>query len=349
VPITESTPDRHLPLPPHAAGEHEARQIHARDQENDPDDPEQEIQEPRRLRVHGLSAFGPLEQTQRGEVAVAPDQGRRHRAHRRGQALLNDCLGGLRRNASHHTQPEQVVRSEAGSVGPELAVDTRLRGHREGDLRLREEPTHGKALEAIRAHANDLGGDAVQANRAADDGTVAAEGAHPESVAEDGHQGCLGRVIVRDDGAPERHRYLQGREVVSVDQRAPAGEGGLALHGDADAVEEGESADADVRWSGLAQSPVDRIAEVAAQGGTGVRVAVRGLTDGVDAVVAFTAPREELQLLRALDRERREQERAHDAEHRRVRADADREGEHRDQRETGAATQHAEDIAQLLA
>lgn len=212
---------------------------------------------------------------------------------------------------------------------------------------LGEEPARRQALEASRRYADDFRNEAVDTHRAADHGRVAPEQAHPERMAQHRHQRGVGRVISWGQSASELHARPQGPEVVSIDQRAARRERRHPATRHAHTSQEREREDPDIGRSGLAQRPVQRVAEVAPQGRTRLRVPIVGRTALVDRDIAIPVPRKQLQLRRILDRQRRQQQRPHDSEHRRVRANADREREHGDRREARALAQHPQHVPEI--
>ena len=69
-------------------------------------------------------------------------------------------------------------------------------------------------------HAHDPPGLVVEANRRADDRTVAAEARPPQRVAEHGDRLGAGILVPRDEGAAERGPHAQQREAVPRDEHA---------------------------------------------------------------------------------------------------------------------------------
>ena len=184
---------------------------------------------------------------------------------------------------------------------------------------------------AARHHADDRHGIAVEAHDAADGGGVAVEAALPGAVREDDHLLDGGLLVGAGEGAAERGREAEGLEEAGGHHRA--GE----LAGVAIEVPVAGHAAADEHGGEVLEGAA-AVAEVAEVGGGdgGAAVAARRAAGGPDEAAGVAV------------RERVQEDRVDDGEDRGVRADAERESQHRGDGEAGVGAELTDSVAEVL-
>ncbi len=226
-------------------------------------------------------------------------------------ARLQACDG------AHVAPARRALRGGEGERHPELG---RLRRQRSAA----EEQTHVR-----RHHADDGDAAAVELNGAADDGRIAGEAALPETVAQDRDRVVSLRTFIVGERAPDQRRDAERREEVGRDVHADDFFR-RARSGQVDAVVVERRDPLECRRALAPADEVRRREHVGAARPPRVGFPHHDQASGI------------------AERQRLEQHRVDDREDRRVRADAQRERQHRDRREARRAQAQTDGVADVL-
>jgi hypothetical protein len=309
---TESRTHRDLMLARGGAGEQQTGDIHAGDEQHDPDHRHQHVQGLREARAQeGQTAAGGFEQDCR---ALAMSAGFHPGAGLSGEAGGRLLLSHAVRETCHHPAECRFV---AGLRGRERRTES-------GDGHI-DPGADERAEELRRRDADDGEGMSVDEESAPEDGGIAGEPPFPVPIADDSDAGIAG-----DEGASERWIYAEHAEVAV---RRGEHIGDFALAGDEHVgpreAEEGRDAgeQASVAFQ-LAEQPIRDVADLfgTARAGLGERYETMRVADGQVA----------------------EKHGIEEAEDRGVGADAESEREHDYAGETGRAAKRSGGVAQVL-
>ena len=317
----ERGPHRHLLAPPDRARQQQVGDVRAGDQQHEADGRHQHDQRSPHVADHLLAQRHDAEReaaVRRIDVRMTGAKARRQRGHLR--------LRLLERRAGPELRHDVVVLAAADlrRVGSER--------QRQQHLRIGDDAERGQRLLAQRErrlqHAHDLCRLAVEHDRPADHGRVAAEAALPGAVAENRHGRRRLRVLFRREQPAERGADAEHRQQVRGDPdgadtlgRAVAGQVGVGAERDGD----------------LLEAPA-----------AGLDVEVLGGREPVlgDAEPGRSVPQDR-QAVRVLVGEGTQQQGARDAEDRRVRADAKGQRQDRRDRKSGRGGKGSDRVAEV--
>ena len=228
--------------------------------------------------------------------------------------------------AAHHAQPADVGTIEQRPP----AVEARLHHERHPHV---GRPAHRFPEETGRRHADDRDVLPLDDQARADDRRIAAKSPLPEGVAQHGHSGVAGRLVVLWSEGPAHQRpHAQHRKKLTGNELHPG------LFGPADGP---GSADVQAREAVLRREHARE----------GIHLVADPLEQRIGEILFLSARCDDVEddeLRGVLDRESREQDRVDEGEDGRVGADAQREREHRDRGEARRCAQQAPRVAQVL-